>query len=335
MSDLVADLAVIGRVQIMPGILPVTFQNPDVECLVSHSFHNKMLNPDRGIEIDTSDCTLFRVVHRNQGSAELPSTAAMQEIFERSVAAIAEVVIWTKAHEKVGKTSPFMRQIGTLDVKAFFVMCGDTQLVGWMNPAFTFGRDAAAMMAGFLSNMIVSNGPSASPIPAISRRVMSSLDLINLGFYTESFVNLFSLVDDLSQEVIKSGLTRKNLSDTEQKALLRSIKEERLKIYLCNLAKLCDWRSLEDADGDLYNRVMKVNTLRNNIMHGSRRLARSEAIDASNALLELIDWLRANPFGFLIPPFPLLKVASPQFSLIPLKEPPTTTEGHDGDGDVA
>jgi hypothetical protein len=326
MTDVVANIAVIGRLQLMPGILPVRFQDPDVECLVAHSFHNKMHDPDRGIEVDTSDCTLFTVTHRDQGGLDLSAAAAVQEIFERSVAAIGEVTIWTKAHDKVGRMSAFLRQIGTLDVKAFFVMSDDQNLVGWLNPAFSFQRDAAAMIAGFLSNMIVSNGPSANPIPPISRRVMSSLDLINLGFYTESFVNLFSMVDDLTQEVVKAGLDKRGLRGDEQKGLLRAIKEERLKIYLCNLSKLCGWQSLEEGDKDLYGRVVKVNELRNKIMHGSRRLNRIESIDASNVLLQLIDWLRANPFGFIIPAFPMLQVATPQFSLLPLKTANETTD---------
>jgi hypothetical protein len=320
MTDLVANLAVIGRIQIIPGILPVSFQEPNVECLVAHSFHNKILDPEHGIEIDTSDCTLFTVTHIGQGAVDVGSEEVIKEIFERSVVAIGEVVIWAKAHDRIGKMSTFTRQIGTLDVKAFFVMSDDKRLVGWLNPAFSFHRDAAAMMSGFLSNMIMSNGPSANPIPPIARRVMSSLDLINLGFYTESFVNLFSLVDDLTQEVIKAGLVKKGLNDDEQKGLLRAIKEERLKIYLCNLAKLCGWQSLEDSNKDLYGSVVKVNTLRNKIMHGARRLSRGQSIEASNVLLLLIAWLRSNPFDFKIPHFPLLQIAQPQFSIIPLKE---------------
>jgi hypothetical protein len=168
-----------------------------------------MEDPRRGIEVDTSDCTVFTVTHRDRGEIDLSIVSNVQEIFEQSLSAITEVSIWTKSNEVVGLMSSFIRQIGTTDVKAFFAQGSDERLVGWMNPAFTFRRDAAAMIAGFLSNMIVSNGPSTTPIPPISRRVLSSLDLINLGFNTESFVNLFSLVDDLTQEVIKTGMTQR------------------------------------------------------------------------------------------------------------------------------
>ena len=323
MSDLVANVAVLGRVQLMPGILPVRLENPQVECLVAHAFPNNIEDPRRGIKIDTTDCTVFTVTHRDRGDIDLALVSNVQLVFEQSLAAISEVSIWTKAGDVVGEMSSFIRQIGTTDVKAFFAQGATDLLAGWFSPAFTFDRNAAAMMAGFLSNMIVSNGPSANPIPPITRRVMSSLDLINLGFHTESFVNILSLVVDLTQEVVKAGMTQRGLNEDEQKGLLRAIKEERLKVYLCNLAKLCGWQSLEEADKGLFDRVLKVNSTRNKIMHGSRRLFRAETLEACNVMLQLIDWLRSNPFEYQIPRFPLLRVAEPKFSLVPLK-----TEGN-------
>ena len=320
MSDLVANVAVIGRVQLIPGILPVRLELPAVDCLVAHAFPNDIEDPKRGIKIDTSDCTVFTVTHRDRGDLDLSLVENVKLVFEQSLSAISEVTIWTKSGDVVGKMSSFLRQIGTTDVKAFFARGASETLVGWRSPAFTFNRNAAAMMAGFLSNMIVSNGPAATPIPPITRRVMSSLDLINLGFHTESFVNLFSLVDDLTQEVIKAGMTKRGLKEDEQNGLLRAIKEERLKVYLCNLSKLCGWQSLEEGDKTLYDRVIKVNTIRNKIMHGSRRLHLAETIEAVNVLLTLIDWLRLNPFEFMIPQFPLLRIAEPEFSIIPIKE---------------
>ena len=113
---------------------------------------------------------------------------------------------------------------------------------------------------------------------------------------------------------------QRGLSDEEQKGLLRAIKEERLKVHLCNLSKLCGWQSLEEGNKELFDKALKVNTSRNKIIHGSRRLGRTETIDACNILIQLIDWLRGNPFGFQIPNFPRLQVAEATFSIIPLKD---------------
>jgi hypothetical protein len=304
----------------MPGILPVRLESPSVECLVAHAFPKEMLEPKRGIKIDSSDCTVFTVSHLDRGNLDLEKIDNVRLVFEQSLAAISEVAIWAKSKSVAGRASSFVRQIGTTDVKAFFAQGASDTMVGWFSPAFTFEREAAAAMAGFLSNMIVSNGPAANPVPPVTRRVMSSLDLINLGFHTESFINLFSLVDDLTQEVVKAGMTQRGLGSEEQKGLLRAIKEERLRIYLCNLTKLCGWQSLEESQPELHDRILKVNTTRNRIMHGSRRLLQVETIEAVNVLLDFIDWLRLNPFGFVIPDLPVLRIAEPQFSLLPLVE---------------
>lgn len=64
-------------------------------------------------------------------------------------------------------------------------------------------------------------------------------------------------------------MTKKGLSSAEQKDLLRSIKEDRLRLYLTQLAKLCDWKSLEEENQNVFKRLMKANSLRNDVMHGS------------------------------------------------------------------
>jgi hypothetical protein len=195
----------------MPGILPVMTANPIGECLVAHGYPPKLVDPRRKLELDITDCTLFTVTHRDKSDLDFGSPAGAADIFEQALQAISEVTIWNKAIERTGRVSSFLRQVGRLDAKYFFVQAPDDKLIGWRNPLFWADRQAAQMMAGFLANMIVRNGPSADPTPGVTRRVMSALDLINPGFYTESFVSLFSLVDDLTQEVMKGGMAKKAL----------------------------------------------------------------------------------------------------------------------------
>lgn len=332
MKNIVACLAVIGRFQLMPGTLPVKLDNPLVDYLVKHAFPDSFEMPECNISFDTSDCTLFEVTHKYTNDIDLSNPANMRIIFEQSIAAISEVAIWSKLNTNFGEMSPFIRQIGTTDVKAFFAQVSEDEMAWWINPSFRMARNAAAVLADSMpmiasmivgkqvSTFIVENGPSANPVQPILRRVMASVDLINLGFHTESFVNLFSIVDDLTQEVIKKGMELKGLVADEQKQLLRAIKEERLKLYLCNLAKLCGWQSLEEADKELYANVLKVNKCRNDIMHGSLRISKGKTFDNCNILLKLIDWLRSNPFGFSIPPFPPMKIADAQFNITKIKK---------------
>ncbi len=322
-AGLECHVAVLGRVQLPPGTLPVEIDSGE-KCFVANAFPKRMTDPERGIDIDVTDCTVFTVTHVGQGGVDIGSAGEIRRIFDRSINAISEVTIWAKTQDVVGKMSSFSRQIGVVDVKAFFALGVDEKVVGWINPAFMLQRDAVAVMSGVFSGMVMANGPAANPVPPITRRVMSSIDLVSLGFYTESFVNLFSLTDDLIQNVIKSGMVQAGLSEVDQKDLLKSIKEERLKVYLCHLAKLCGWKSLKEEDESLYKKVVKVNTVRNKIMHGSRRLNREDSVNSSNVLLGLIDWLRHNPFGYRIEEFPLLNMASPHFVTLDKK----TNEGN-------
>lgn len=317
MSDLVAQIAVIGIFQLPPGILPINVGDPEIECRVKSSFFSTLEDVERGLKVDISDCTLFEVVHMGKGEVDITLRSESYEIFHRSLFAISEVIVWSKSKEKVGGSSSFTSQIGTLDVKAFFVKDSTDRVVGWLNPVLTFPLEIASMMSGILPNMIVSNGPAGNPVHPVTRRVMSTIDLINLGFYTEAFVNLFSLVDDLTQEVIKAGMTLKNLRADEQKNLLRSIKEERLKVFLTTLSKRIGWVSLAEANEGLLSDILKVNKTRNNVMHGSHRMTRTEAIEASEVLLKLIEWLKSNPFNFFVPPFPLLRLAEPDLTIFP------------------
>src|SRR5664279_2603215 len=68
--DLIANVAVIGRMQLLPGILPVRLESPNVECLVAHAFPNHIEELKRGIKVDTSDCTVFTVTHRERGDLD-------------------------------------------------------------------------------------------------------------------------------------------------------------------------------------------------------------------------------------------------------------------------
>jgi hypothetical protein len=318
--DVVTHAAILGRAQLVPGIQPVSVIDPPGNCLVAHAYPGEIVDESRELKVDVTDCTVYTVTHLDFADADVTFRQVAEGLFERALQAISEVTIWNKALDQVGSVTAFTRQVGRLDVKFFLIEHSD-QLVAWKNPLYWADRRLLASMAGFLGNMIVENGPSANPIPPTVRRVLAALDLINLGFYTESFVSVFALADDLTQEVLKTGMAKKGLESESQKQLLRAFKEERLRTFLTNLAMLCDWKSLEAEDPALFTRLMKANSRRNAIMHGSARLTRQETLESVNTLLDTIDWLRKNPFGFSVPAFPLLKVAEGDFLLLQKKAP--------------
>jgi hypothetical protein len=317
-TDLITHTAILGVSQVVPGPLQVKVTAPPAECVVAHEFPDTITDPRRGIAIDVTDCTVYIVNHLDRGDADLSQLGTLTEIFEQTLEAISEAIIWSKANDQAGTVSRFVRQVGRLDVKCFFVAGPNDEVYGWLNPLYQAHRNALAFRAQLFQGARFVAQPTTHPLPAVVRRLMGSVDLLNLGFHTEAFITLFALTDDLVQEVIKAGMGRKGLGAAEQKDALRAIKEERLRHFLTTLAKLCDWQSLQEAEPDLFRDLMKANSLRNKIMHGSARLTRKEATDHGQSLLTTIAWLTTNPFGYAIPPIPPLRLAQIGFSPVPL-----------------
>lgn len=319
MPDLISYTAVIGRASFLPVAQRVPTRDPDGECLVRHRYVKEIKDEKRGLTVPVDDCTVFTVTHFGCNNS-LATPIEAESLLEQALQAISDVAIWTKTKESVGRASAFMRQVGRLDVKFFFVEKPCGELVCATNPLFEMNHDALSAMSQVLPNFVMANGVASRPTHPIVRRVMSSLDLLNLGFYTEAFVTLFSLVDDLTQEVIRAGMTQKGVDAKVQEDMLRAIKERRLEHFLTGVAVLCGWKSMKEAKPEEFKRLLKANTSRNDILHGSARLGRVDTISKIDALLDTIDWLAANPFGYVVPKLPELFAASLDFNIF--RKPP-------------
>jgi hypothetical protein len=186
--DILTHAAILGRAQLVPGIHPVTVISPPGRCLVAHAYPKDIVDDSRDLKVDVTDCTVYTVTHLNWTDEDLALRKVAERLLEQTLQAISEVTIWNKALDQVGSVTAFTRQVGRLDVKFFFTEHTD-KMVAWKNPLFWADRKAAALIAGFLGNMVVTNGPASNRIAPPVRRVMAALDLINLGFYTESFVS--------------------------------------------------------------------------------------------------------------------------------------------------
>lgn len=308
-----AHLAILGQFTLIPGIQKTKIRDLAEEILIQHEVAEKKIYPKQKIEADTSDCTIFTVIHPNNGNPNYSNAEFINKILDNSLEAITTLIIWNKCKDVVDKVTSYSRQVGRLDVKFFFINGNQGCKVAWKNPAYWLDIRGAAFFSSFLGNMVVQNGPAASPIDSVVQRIMSSIDLINLGFYTEAFITAFSLLDDLIQETLYAGLNRKGVKKEGQKDILRAIERERLKYHLTDLLKLVDWKSMEEDNEELLKKLIKKNTLRNNIMHGSIRIDRKTSLESVDIILHAINWLRGNPFGYKIPNFPLLIPVQPEY----------------------
>ena len=317
--DLVARLAVLGRLAMLPSIKPVRVNGYDM--LVQHTYTPKVEDVQHGFEIDVADCTFFTVHHKDRWKAlDLEKASTALDVLDDSLAAVSEVLLWERANERIGKSSPFQRRVGRVDAKFFSIDGRDATIVAWRNPLYFTDLAGMTAMSSFLGNVVMTNGPAASPLPPDAKRLMSSIDLVNLGFFTEALITVFSLLDDLTQRVVSGGLAAKGFSDKDRRHMMLAIKEERLDHFLNGLTKLCDWVALKDVDAELDKKLRVVNTLRNRVMHGDRELARDEALTAMATLIDVIVHLQSNPFGVPVTDIPPLRPANPE--LVRLPDPP-------------
>jgi hypothetical protein len=211
-ADVVAHVAVIGRHTLFPSVKPVDVSGRPL--LVAHAYAPKVVDEAHGVEFDVADCTVFTVTHLGRSADfDVENAGHALEVLDDSLAGISEVVLWERARERVGKTSPFQRRVGRVDVKFFSIDGATASAVMWANPLYFTDLAGMGMMAGFLVNMVMTNGPAANPLPPDTKRMMSAIDLVNLGFFTEALVAAFALLDDLTQRVMTGGLANKGFSE--------------------------------------------------------------------------------------------------------------------------
>jgi hypothetical protein len=317
-GGVIVHCAVIGR----HGSLPI-----ETECeingsfvRVGHKYAKQLQHSHAGLklDVDVSDCTTFRLIHYGKNlDLNSPDAEAILEILDDSLLAISELILWQRLHTQVGEHCNYQRRIGRIDVKFFGVEKEGKLRIVWLSPLFNNLQIQLSSFGNMFTNAIMINGPASSPTTPDLRRLMASIDLINLGFFTEAFVTAFALLDDLVQRVVSGGLLAKGFSSKENADFIRAIKEERLNHYLNSALKLCGWVNLRDENPTLNAKMLKVNALRNKVMHGDRELLRSESLEGVGVAWTLIDFLRNNPFGVPITGMPPQGPATPQLTLVP------------------
>jgi hypothetical protein len=115
----------------------------------------------------------------------------------------------------------------------------------------------------------------------LARRYLRCFELLEHGFYSESLIVAFSILDDRVQGMLKAMLAQKGLSERQQDEVLRGIKENRLRIYLGSLLKVLTGRSVDELWPESADAIKWLNKKRNDVAHDGIRV---NQVDAARSL---------------------------------------------------
>lgn len=166
-----------------------------------------------------------------------------------------------------------VRTIGKCDTLFYYSFvdgqpCGSLN-VGWKAPLGTIADGSPHDPFGTTALAKTHLGTSTLPV---ARRFLRCFELLEHGFYSESFIIAFSIMDDLVQEMLHLQLEQKGMpKKSERDSLLRGIKESRLKLYLGPVLKIASGMSLNELWSDSEKALQWINGRRNTIAHGGAK----------------------------------------------------------------
>lgn len=126
-------------------------------------------------------------------------------------------------------------------------------------------------------------------VPFEWRTFTRAKDLLHLGFFNESLIIGFNLLDYCVQKTIKSLMINLT-SDSEKEELLRQIKEQRLKTYLGTLFKTLTGKEFYD-EKITAKKLEKLNLKRNKIVHSGQNCSYEEVCESLQTIFHAIKGL--------------------------------------------
>jgi hypothetical protein len=133
------------------------------------------------------------------------------------------------------------------------------------------------------------------PTFPIGRKFARCFDLIEHGYYTETLVIAFAILDDQVQLALHGLLDFKGITEErERKQFLLNIKDNRLKSYLGPVLKLLLSKSIFEMWPDSDEALKWLNKERNNAMHSGYHANRRSAALALFASMKVLLVLSRN-----------------------------------------
>ncbi len=123
----------------------------------------------------------------------------------------------------------------------------------------------------------------------IARRYVRCFELLEHGFYTETLIVAFSILDDLVQEMLHDLLKEKGMeSGTARNEFLRGIKEHRLRLFLGPLLKVVSGKAIGEMWPDAETAIKWLNEKRNAAAHSGYQANYSTAATAIYACIKIL-----------------------------------------------
>jgi hypothetical protein len=184
-----------------------------------------------------------------------------------------------------------LRTIGKDDVLISFSMVNGQpvgDLSAPLRTSWTYEEDP-------LGTTSLASGHIGTDTFPVARRYVRCFELLEHGYYTEALIVTFSILDDLVQQALHDHLSKKGMtSEEERKALLRGIKEQRLKLYLGQLLKILTGKSLKEMWPHAETALEWLNRSRNNAAHQGYRADYSTAAKAIYVSIKVLVILHQN-----------------------------------------
>jgi hypothetical protein len=177
-----------------------------------------------------------------------------------------------------------VRHFGPLDWPLFQLVMAGTRVVDRIGSSF--GSHFRSIPA------------SLEVLPSVCRQVsfeqrtlQRAVDLSQCGYPTESVLLAAAVLDAFVQKFLSLLMADKHIKTESSEQLLRNVTTRRLLTYLDAVLKLASGRSLSEDHHALFQRMIKVNSNRNDAIHNGKELSRIDAYEACRVAYEVIRYL--------------------------------------------
>ncbi len=190
-----------------------------------------------------------------------------------------------KAAHPYDSNTQNIRHFGPSEWPYFKCSSGAEMLIERANPALRAELASVPLITD------LSRFRDGSSLPITLRGLLRACDLVDCGYPTEALLVAIAIFDAALQHVLIRGMGGVGIQSDSAESLLRNTTQSRFATYLDPVLKLVYGRSLREDDPTLFQKVIQVNSARNEAIHRGVDIARSAAREACTTIYDVLDYL--------------------------------------------